>query len=108
MSDAVARYYAEKTQRILRKYGPGPRVHFHAGFGAVPPVHGANSNDLRGAMFSAQERLISKLRVPWGARVIEVSSRVVLEFESGGNMMATRRSASSQRRAEQRGCLRVA
>lgn len=52
----VARYYGEKTQRIIAKYGPGPRIHFHSGIRARP-----RANDVRFAMIMAQEELLLEM-----------------------------------------------
>jgi tocopherol O-methyltransferase len=72
VSEEVARYYREKTHRILRKYGPGPRVHFHAGLRAEPPEANATEETLRAAMVRAQERLTASLAVPPRSRVLDV------------------------------------
>lgn len=72
MSDVVAGYYEEKTQRILRKYGPGPRVHFHTGIGAQPPKADATEAELRAAMFRAQESLLGLLDVQSDRRVLDI------------------------------------
>lgn len=54
----LARYYDEKTTRLLDKYGPGPRVHYHTGIsdGSFPP--GAGTESLRVLIRAAQERLL--------------------------------------------------
>ena len=60
----VVAYYEEKTEAILRRYGPGPRVHFHTGL--VPSNQwpdGLTSDHqatLWRAVVSAQERLLER------------------------------------------------
>lgn len=75
-------YYDQKTESILRKYGPGPRVHFHLGLDtdiAVPraPRVGttvgtivgttARTEDYRRALVTAQERLVGHAARIWEA-----------------------------------------
>ena len=77
----LAAYYDAKTSRLLDKYGPGPRVHYHGGFtdGTYPP--GAGTEALRHLMHEAQERLLEPvaaalagLRAPEGGppRILDV------------------------------------
>lgn len=68
----VAAYYRRKTAGILKKYGPGPRVHFHTGV-----VSQDDLNDLRAQrpsravlsryLVSAQEALLELCSDLWGA-----------------------------------------
>jgi len=62
----VARYYDDKTQRIIDKYGPGPRIHFHSGIHAQPVPNDASQDDVRAALVAAQENLVEEVsrRVP--------------------------------------------
>src|SRR5712671_5531420 len=56
----VAVYYDSKTQAILERYGPGPRVHYHAGL--VDDEGSADSlsaEELRRQLVAAQERMLS-------------------------------------------------
>lgn len=62
----VARYYDEKTARLLAKYGPGPRVHFHTGLLEGEPPEGASAEELRRALTMAQERMIAASFDAWG------------------------------------------
>lgn len=57
---AVARYYDEKTARLLAKYGPGPRVHFHVGVVEEVPPAGASLEALRRGLVRSQERLLEE------------------------------------------------
>ncbi|AKF08186.1 SAM-dependent methyltransferase [Sandaracinus amylolyticus] len=87
--DPVAAYYRDKTESILRKYGPGPRVHFHTGL--VDDDHDG-AHDLRLAMTRAQERLLDHVRdtlaLPAGARILDVGCGLggsALYFASAGH-----------------------
>lgn len=69
----VATYYAEKTARILRKYGPGPRVHFHSGLSTRPAPRDANAEALRAFMHEGQDRLVQHVtRDLEGSRILDV------------------------------------
>ncbi|MCG8592525.1 MAG: methyltransferase domain-containing protein [Proteobacteria bacterium] len=68
-SVAVARYYAAKTDPILTKYGPGPRVHYHSGWvdPLSPPERPQTRDALRTALVAAQENLLELLAKRWAA-----------------------------------------
>ncbi|MCE9668607.1 methyltransferase domain-containing protein [Myxococcus stipitatus] len=75
--DDVVAYYEEKTERILRRYGPGPRVHFHVGLVDGLPPPGASEPLLREHIHAAQEALLAELaraagRFPDGGDVLDV------------------------------------
>lgn len=63
----VVSFYESKTQQVLRKYGPGPRVHYHSGvyLGAPPP--GRSSSQLRELLVAAQEALLEESAAAWDA-----------------------------------------
>lgn len=73
--DEVARYYAEKTERILRRYGPGPRVHYHCGLVDGVPPPGAPEDQVRAQVHAAQEALLAEL------------ARAVGDFPDGGDVL---------------------
>ena len=62
----VARYYDEKSRRIIEKYGPGPRIHFHSGIHARSVPNDAPLDEVRAALVAAQEELVEEVsrRVP--------------------------------------------
>lgn len=60
----LARYYDEKTARLLDKYGPGPRVHYHTGLSNGDFEPGASTADLSELMFGAQEGILDRLTEP--------------------------------------------
>ncbi|NVJ22215.1 class I SAM-dependent methyltransferase [Myxococcus sp. AM011] len=75
--DAVAAYYEEKTERILRRYGPGPRIHFHAGLVDDVPPPGEPEPLVRERVHASQEALLAELaravgRFPNGGDVLDV------------------------------------
>ena len=63
---AVA-YYERKTQEILRRYGPGPRVHYHTGLIDAPPSLGASIADLRRELVGSQEQALHHAARLWDA-----------------------------------------
>ena len=64
--DLVA-HFDFKTQAILRRYGPGPRVHYHAGLVDEPPPQNAPGHVLRRTLVDAQERILSLAAEHWDA-----------------------------------------
>jgi cyclopropane fatty-acyl-phospholipid synthase-like methyltransferase len=63
---AVA-YYERKTQDILRRYGPGPRVHYHTGLVNEPPAPGASIEELRRELVASQEQALRHASRLWDA-----------------------------------------
>jgi tocopherol O-methyltransferase len=63
----VAEYFDTKTQAILRRYGPGPRVHYHTGFIDDPPPPIASADILRARLVAAQERILCHAAKTWDA-----------------------------------------
>jgi tocopherol O-methyltransferase len=63
----VVAFYERKTQEILRRYGPGPRVHYHTGLVDQPPSIGASSEELRRELVAAQERTLEYAAEVWDA-----------------------------------------
>ena len=61
-------YYERKTREILRRYGPGPRVHYHTGLVDEPPRPGASAEFLRRQLCDAQERTLRYAAGAWRAR----------------------------------------
>jgi len=66
MQDVIA-YYEGKTQGILERYGPGPRVHYHTGIMDAPVLPSASIEDLRQRLVAAQERLLYYAAERWDA-----------------------------------------
>jgi tocopherol O-methyltransferase len=63
---AVA-YYERKTQEILRRYGPGPRVHYHTGLLDGPPAPEASIEQLRRELVDSQEEALRHAARLWDA-----------------------------------------
>jgi tocopherol O-methyltransferase len=64
----VVSYYDGKTQAILQRYGPGPRVHYHTGLVddlTTPPDLSADK--LRQRLVAAQERMLCHAANIWDA-----------------------------------------
>jgi tocopherol O-methyltransferase len=66
LHDVVA-YFERKTQSILDRYGPGPRVHYHTGLIDNPPPPGASIVDLRQRLVAGQERILWHAAKVWQA-----------------------------------------
>ncbi len=63
----IENYYDSKTQALLRRYGPGPRVHYHAGFFDNPEPLNASASTLRKCIVASQERLLQYAAKIWNA-----------------------------------------
>jgi 2-polyprenyl-3-methyl-5-hydroxy-6-metoxy-1,4-benzoquinol methylase len=59
--DEVAAYYDAKTEAILQRYGPGPRVHYHTGLVDDTPPPGLSADALRTLIHESQELLMREL-----------------------------------------------
>jgi tocopherol O-methyltransferase len=60
-------FYDHKTSEILRRYGPGPRVHYHTGLADEPPSPSASRQKLRSELIEAQERALCHAASLWNA-----------------------------------------
>ncbi|MFC8824615.1 SAM-dependent methyltransferase [Streptomyces sp. NPDC057137] len=67
----VGQYYDDKTARLVRKYGPGPRIHYHVGHypSSRTPlnVREATPDDIRRSIRLHQEGLLRYAAKIWGA-----------------------------------------
>jgi tocopherol O-methyltransferase len=65
----VSSYYHKKTASIVRKYGPGPRVHFHIGlFDSARFEHSLDRESIRRTLVASQEALIQRAAEEWDSR----------------------------------------
>lgn len=64
--DEVAAYYDTKTEGILRRYGPGPRVHYHTGLVDETPPPGMSAEALKVLIHESQEILLRELALSVG------------------------------------------
>jgi cyclopropane fatty-acyl-phospholipid synthase-like methyltransferase len=65
--DAVKNYYGGRTEHILRRYGPGPRVHYHAGIVDELDDIQVTANVLRRRLVASQERILVHAAEMWRA-----------------------------------------
>jgi len=65
--EEVMTYYGGKTEHILRRYGPGPRVHYHTGLVDELEALEAPAAVLRRRLVSAQERILAHAAEVWHA-----------------------------------------
>ncbi|MBN1205929.1 MAG: methyltransferase domain-containing protein [Myxococcaceae bacterium] len=65
-SGEVAAYYDAKTEAILRRYGPGPRVHYHTGVVDEAPPPGLPAEALRRLIHESQELMLRELSLAVG------------------------------------------
>ncbi|MEU8925938.1 methyltransferase domain-containing protein [Kitasatospora sp. NPDC048545] len=67
----VGQYYDDKTARLVRKYGPGPRIHYHVGHypSAETPLHpdDVTPDAIRRSIRDHQEGLLRYAAKIWGA-----------------------------------------
>lgn len=63
----VASHFDSKTDAILQRYGPGPRVHYHAGLVDEPPSPNASVQALRQRLVAGQERILRYTAKAWDA-----------------------------------------
>jgi len=63
----IVGYYEPKTQDLLRRYGPGPRLHYHTGIVDEPGVPGDSLPALRKGIVAAQERMLHHAAGIWQA-----------------------------------------
>jgi cyclopropane fatty-acyl-phospholipid synthase-like methyltransferase len=65
--EEVMIYYDRKTEAILRRYGPGPRVHYHAGLVDDLEYLPAPAQVLRRRLVASQERIMCHAAEVWRA-----------------------------------------
>ncbi|MEH0417687.1 SAM-dependent methyltransferase [Streptomyces sp. B21-083] len=67
----VGQYYDGKTAKLVRKYGPGPRIHYHVGYypsSETPPyAPDVTPDDIRRSIRLHQEGLLRYAAKIWGA-----------------------------------------
>jgi tocopherol O-methyltransferase len=61
-------YYEPKTQALLRRYGPGPRVHYHTGIVDEPAPLDVSVQALCQGIVAAQERMLYHAADVWCAQ----------------------------------------
>ena len=66
LQDIIA-YFDSKTHSILKRYGPGPRVHYHTGLVDDPPPPDASIPILRERLVAGQELMLRHAADVWDA-----------------------------------------
>lgn len=65
--ECIIAYFAGKTESILLRYGPGPRVHYHTGLVDDAPSRGTSIVELRRALVDGQELMLREAAEVWDA-----------------------------------------
>ena len=65
--DVITDWYDRKTDFVLQKYGPGPRVHYHTGLAPADVLPAADEDGLRRQLWRAQEDMLWRALGVWGA-----------------------------------------
>jgi len=76
----VADFYDRKTRAVLRRYGPGPRVHYRTGF-VDEPLRLTTAAEIRRQIVASQERVLYYAGEFW--RLRHVAFRDVLDAGCG-------------------------
>src|SRR5215204_6401567 len=63
----IADFYDSKTQALLHRYGPGPRVHYHAGLFDRQEVPDTSPEVLKKQIVASQERILEYAAMTWSA-----------------------------------------
>lgn len=66
-ADEIIAWYERKTESILRKYGPGPRIHFHTGLVDSDTAPSPDIEGLRRQLVQSQEKLLIEASEFWEA-----------------------------------------
>jgi len=74
-------FYENKTEAILRRYGPGPRVHYHTGVLEEGYVGETDANCMRELLILSQENLLHYAAKTW--RFDMLAGRDVLDVGCG-------------------------
>jgi len=74
-------FYESKTQAILRRYGPGPRVHYHTGLVESEYIGETDAGRLREMLVVSQENLLRYAAKAW--RFDALRGRDILDVGCG-------------------------
>lgn len=64
----IVSFYEPKTTALLKRYGPGPRVHYHTGLVDEPYLPETPIPELHKNIIASQERMLSYAAEVWQAR----------------------------------------
>jgi tocopherol O-methyltransferase len=82
---SVAELYESKTLAILRRYGAGPRVHYHTGFVDAPPARGIEA--IRKQLSESQERMLRYASDVWNFSRMNFSHLLDVGCGLGGSAL---------------------
>jgi tocopherol O-methyltransferase len=80
LDPGVSSFYELKTQAVLRRFGPGPRVHYRTGF-VDGPVTATTIAELRNELVAGQERVLYYAGEFWELR--RIAFRDILDAGCG-------------------------
>jgi SAM-dependent methyltransferase len=65
-AQVIVDWYDRKTEFLLEKYGPGPRIHYHTGIAPPDVVPAARRDELRAQIVRSQEEMLWRATQAWG------------------------------------------
>ena len=74
---AVTAWYDAKTDWLLSKYGPGPRIHFHTGLAPLAGEAASDEAGLRRPIVGAQEAMLVRAGEVWASGRGRLSGELV-------------------------------
>jgi tocopherol O-methyltransferase len=77
----LVEFYEDKTATILRKYGPGPRVHYHTGIMGARPPSRVSAAYFRARLLASQERILRHAGEAW--KIANIQFQDVLDVGCG-------------------------
>lgn len=64
-TDVIVDWYDRKTDFLLEKYGPGPRIHYHTGLAPADVTPAPTDDGLRRQLFASQEDMLHRAIGAW-------------------------------------------
>lgn len=83
----VAAFYERKTDEILARYGPGPRIHYHSGYFERDEPPEATPDGIRRQLVASQARLLDYAARRWDAHVTLASEILDIGCGLGGGAL---------------------
>ena len=83
----IAQYYESKTQTIIRRYGPGPRVHYHTGMFEEFPSIDRPTEVLRQELVASQEEALCYAAESWRVQSIRFKDVIDIGCGLGGGSL---------------------
>jgi len=66
-TEVIVDWYDRKTDFLLEKYGPGPRIHYHTGIAPAEIVPADDRDALRRQIVQSQEEMLTRAARAWDA-----------------------------------------